>query len=151
MNLSYRQMNLDDLPAAFSVRLSTVENAITIERLETDYDITPESLAEAMKSQVKGRLCEDYELVVGFSMGDSSTGEVQVVAVLPDYEGNGIGRTLLTQIQNWLFSEGHEEIWLITTPDPGTRAYGFYRKLGWRATGRMVDDDEIMVLRKPEG
>ena len=143
-------MDVDDLPAAFSVRLSTVENAITMEELEKDYDITPESLTKAMESHVRGWLCEESGTVVGFSMGDRSNGEVQVVAVLSEYEGNDIGRNLLTQVQNWLFSAGHEEIWLLTTPDPRTRAYGFYRKLGWRATGRMVDDDEIMVLRNPE-
>ena len=143
-------MNQDDLPAAFSVRLSTVENVVTMEQLKADYDTTPESVAEAMQSHVKGWLCEDSESVVGFSMGDGSTGEVLVVAVLPNYKGNGIGRTLMERVQDWLFSEGHEEIWLITTPDPGTRAYGFYRKLGWQATGRMVSDDEIMVLPRPQ-
>ncbi len=84
MNLSYRQMSPDDLAAVFSVRLATVENAVTMEQLEKDYDITPESVAEAMKSLVKGWLCEDSESVVGFSMGDRSTGEVLVVAMLPD-------------------------------------------------------------------
>jgi len=150
MNLSYRQMNPDDLSAVFSVRLSTVENAVTMEQLERDYDTTPDSVAEAMKSHVKGWLCEDSESVVGFSMGDRSNGEVLVVAVLPDYEGNGIGRTLIELVQDWLFLEGYKEIWLLTTPDPDTRAYRYYRKLGWGATGRMVDDDEIMVLPKPQ-
>ena len=108
-------------------------------------------MAEAIKSNVKGWLCADSESVVGFSMGDRFTGEVLVVAVLPDFEGNGIGKTLTKRVQDWLFSEGHEEIWLLTTPDPGSRAYGFYRKLGWQLTGRMVNDEEVMVLPKPVG
>ena len=54
MDLSYRQMRTDDLPAVFDVRLSTVENAVTMEELERDYGITPPSLSEAMKSHVKG-------------------------------------------------------------------------------------------------
>ena len=45
---------------------------------------------------------------------------------------------------------GSWEIWLRANPDPKTRAHGFYRKLGWRATGRVIGDDEIMVLRSPE-
>ena len=147
MKLRYRKMTPADLPAVFSVRLSTIENAITMKELEDDYGITLDSLAKAMDSHVSGWLCEDSEVVVGFSMGDRLNGEVQVVAVLPEYEGNGIGKSLLAKVQNWLFSEGHEEIWLGSNPDPTIRAYGFYRKLGWHATGRMKGYDEIMVLR----
>jgi len=147
VKLRYRKMTPSDLPAVFSVRLSTIENAITMKELEDDYGITLDSLAKAMSSHVSGRLCEDSEIVVGFSMGDRLDGEVQVVAVLPEYEGNGIGKSLLAKVQNWLFSEGHEEIWLGSNPDPTIRAYGFYRKLGWQATGRMKGYDEIMVLR----
>lgn len=142
-------MRIGDLPATFEVRLSTVENAITMEELERDYGITPQSLSEAMASHVKGWLCEDSGTVVGFSMGDLSNGEVLVVAVHPDYEGNGIGKTLLLQVQDWLFSQGHEQIWLRANPDPKIRAHGFYRKLGWKAT-ETRGDEEVMTLRGTE-
>ncbi|MDH3919394.1 MAG: GNAT family N-acetyltransferase, partial [Rhodospirillales bacterium] len=99
MDLSYRRMRIDDLPAAFAVRLSTIENAVTMAELERDYGITPRSLSEAMKSHVKGWLCEDSGTVVGFAMGDLSSGEVQVVAVRPEYEGKGIGGNLLMRVQ----------------------------------------------------
>ena len=151
MKLRYRKMTTADLPAVFSVRLSTIENAITMKELDEDYGITPESLTKAMNSHVSGWLCEDSGVVVGVSMGDRLNGEVQVVAVLPEYEGNGIGKSLLTKVQDWLFSEGHEEIWLGANPDPTIRAFGFYRKLGWQATGRMKGDDEIMVFRTHNG
>ena len=140
-----------DLPAVFSVRLSSIENPMTMEVLEEDYGITPESLSKAMNSHVCGWLCEDSEVVVGFSMGDLLNGEVLVVAVLPEYEGKGIGKNLLTKVKNWLFSEGHDEIWLGANPDPTVRAYGFYRKLGWQTAGRMKGDDEIMILRSDKG
>ncbi|MCG8593495.1 MAG: GNAT family N-acetyltransferase, partial [Kiloniellales bacterium] len=80
--------------------------------------------------------------------GDRSKGEVQVVAVLPDYEGRAIGKNLLDRVTAWLFSEGHQEIWLLSNPDPDVRAHGFYRKLGWHATGVRKGDDEVMVLRR---
>jgi len=150
MSASYRPMLIDDLPAAFAVRLSTIENAITMERLESDYGITPQSLAAAMRSDVKGWLCEDAGKVVGFAMGDLSNGEVGVVAVLPGYEGRGIGKNLLTLVQNWLFSGGHSEIWLLSNPDSTIRAHGFYRKLGWRAVGERRGDNEVMKLRKTD-
>jgi len=119
--------------------------------LERDYGITPRSLSEAMKSHVKGWLCEDSGTVVGFAMGDLSSGEVQVVAVRPEYEGKGIGGNLLMRVQSRLFSEGHEEIWLLANPDPNIRAHGFYRKLGWQAAGTLKRDDEVMKLRRAEG
>lgn len=122
MDLSYRPMKIDDLPAALELRFSTVENAVTLEELEQDYGITPQSLAESMKTHVRGWLCENEGRVVGFSMGDRSNGEVQVVAVRPGYEGLGIGKILLAGARDWLFSEGHDEIWLGANPDPGVRA-----------------------------
>ena len=144
-------MAVDDLPAVLELRLSTAENAISLEELEQDYGITPQSLAEAMKTHVQGWLCEAEGTVVGFSMGDRSNGEVQVVAVRPGYEGLGIGKTLLARVRDWLFSQGHDEIWLGANPDPGVRAHGFYRKLGWRATGAMKGEDEVMVLAATAG
>ena len=148
MALTFREMKIGDLPAAFAVRLSTLENAVTMQELEEHYGITPESLSTAIRAHVRGWLCEDAGRVVGFAMGDRSKGEVQVVAVLPEYEGRAIGKDLLDRVTAWLFSEGHQEIWLLSNPDPDVRAQGFYRKLGWRATGVRKGDDEVMVLRR---
>ena len=146
MALSIRKITTDDLPAVFSVRMSTIENAITMEQLNAYYGITPESLANAMKTNVCGWLCEISGDVVGFSMGDQSSGEVLVVAVHPDYEGRGVGKRVLEKVKDWLFSRGHQEIWLGANPDPSIRAYGFYRKLGWQVTGELRGSDEIMFL-----
>ena len=35
-----------------------------------------------------------------------------------------------------------------TTPNPSLRAYGFYAALGWQCTGRIVREDEVLMLRK---
>ena len=148
MNLTYREMQTVDLPAAFAVRLSTVENAVTMEVLENDYGITLLSLSVAMGTHLKGWLCEDSERVVGFAIADRSNGEVQVIAVRPEYEGRGIGKNLLTRVQTWLFSENHEEIWLLSNPDSNIRAHGFYRKLGRQATETLQGNDEVMKLHK---
>jgi len=143
-------MTTGDIAATFSVRLSTVENAITMERLESDYGITAESMTDAMAGDVKGWICEDAGVAVGFAMGNASNGEVLVVAVRPEYEGKGIGKNVLARVRDWLFRAGHQEIWLLTTPDRGLRAYGFYRSLGWLGTGRIQRGDEVMVLREDD-
>jgi GNAT superfamily N-acetyltransferase len=80
------------------------------------------------------------------TMGDSTNAELTVIAVLPDYEGRGIGKRLLSEVENWLFSLGHKELWLVTTPDPDLRAYNFYVKRGWVPTGEIIDEDEKFVL-----
>ncbi|MEQ8354434.1 MAG: GNAT family N-acetyltransferase [Kiloniellaceae bacterium] len=140
-------MTADDIPAVLALRLSTVENAVTLEELKADYGVTPESLAAGMRCDVRGWLSEQDGKVLGFAMGDRSNGEVQVVAVLPGLEARGIGKAVLSKVRDWLFSEGHDEIWLRANPDPDVRASGFYRRLGWRRTGIMRGGDEVLRLR----
>lgn len=148
MPLTYREMVCEDLPAAFEVRLSTVENDVTMEELAEDYGVTPSSLAESMQTSVKGWLCEDDDRVVGFAMADRWNGEVQVVAVLPSHEGRGIGKTLLDRVVDWLLACGCDEVWLLANPDPHIRATGFYEKLGWHATGEKRGGDHVLRFRR---
>ncbi len=53
-------------------------------------------------------------------------------------------------VKAWLFQQGHGEIWLLAGPDPARRAHGFYRKHSWRPNGRMVEDDQVLTLSRPE-
>jgi GNAT superfamily N-acetyltransferase len=80
-------------------------------------------------------------------MGDSGKGEVLVLAMLPDFEGRGIGATLLSRVVEWLRSFNPARVWLSASSDPATRAYGFYRAAGWRPIGEIdTNGDEILVL-----
>ena len=79
---SIRRIAVDDLPKFFTVRLSARENRVSMEDL-VEYNITPESLALAMTKDVRGWLAETEGRIAGFAMGDSSTGEVLVLSVLP--------------------------------------------------------------------
>lgn len=150
MTLTYREMRIDDLPAVAAVRFSTLENAITPERLESQYGITLETMARDMQTHVRGWLCEIAGEAVGFAMADRANGEIQVVAVRPEHEGKGIGKTVLARAQTWLFAQGHEVVWLCSNPDSTIRAYGFYRRLGWRASGQRKGDDEILTLTEKD-
>ncbi len=147
MSLNYRQMLPEDVPAALTVRLSTRENAVTLDELREDYGVTPQSMADELRSHANGWVCEDDGKLVGFSMGNGLNGEIAVVAVAPEYEDRGIGKTVLARTQDWLFSLGHQEIWLLANPDSEIRATGFYEKLGWRATGVMKGHDQILKLQ----
>ena len=93
--------------------------------------ITPESVQAMMQKSHRGWVAEQAGRVVGFVMGNKSTGEMWVIAVLKECENQGIGRNLMARVEEWLWSEGWDEIWLTTDPDENYRAVGFYRRLGW--------------------
>ena len=146
MELIFRETLRSDIEGLFSVRARTRENPISKEQLAS-LGITAESIAKQMASgRMKGWVCLDSSsTLVGFCNGDAETGEVLVLAVLPDYEGRGIGTHLLSRVVEWLQSVGSHTIWLAASPDSRIRAHGFYRSLGWRPNGEIDEnDDEIL-------
>lgn len=125
-----REITQEDVSPLFVVRVATRENAYTMEELER-LGITEQSVSSMLGASHRGWLCEDAGRVVAFAMGNRENGEMWVIAVLPEYEGRGIGARLLTQVEDWLWFEGWNRIWLTTDIDPSLRAYGFYLRQGW--------------------
>jgi ribosomal protein S18 acetylase RimI-like enzyme len=139
-----RQIKVADIPELFRVRTATDENPLTLEDL-AEIDITETSVKAKLLESYKGWLCEDEGEVVGFAIGDRSSGEMWVIAVLPNYIQQGIGGALLAKVDDWLFREGCSELWLVTDLNPKLRAYSFYRKHGW------IDwkiDDGLRYMKK---
>jgi ribosomal protein S18 acetylase RimI-like enzyme len=130
MELTFREITRDDIPALFAVRIATRENTLSLEELAA-LGITEESVRGMMETTHRGWLCAVDGETIGFAMGNGNTGEMWVVAVLPEFEGRGIGAKLMTLVEDWLFSLGWEELWLTTDVDTRLRAYGFYKKYGW--------------------
>jgi ribosomal protein S18 acetylase RimI-like enzyme len=128
--LKFREITAADVPALFYVRARTRENALTLEELQR-LGINPQSVTESLDQTTKGWLCDDSGRVVAFSMADRAMGEFLVIAVLPEYEGKGIGGKLMALAEEWLAASGCERAWLSTDLDTALRAYGFYRKRGW--------------------
>jgi len=145
--LVIRETREADVDRLFEVRARTRENPISREELAA-MGITPASTAAALSSgDEKGWVCVDGAEVVGFCGAEAAGGEVLVLAVLPEYEGKGIGKRLLCEAVVWLRSRGASRVWLAASPDPAVRAHGFYRAQGWRPTGeRQQNGDEILVL-----
>lgn len=129
-SLQFREIDAADIPALFYVRTRTRENTYTLEQLQA-LGITPESVAEWLAASCNGWLCTHADLVVGFCMANRTSGELLVIAVLPEYEGQGIGNTLMSLAEEWLWKHGCSRAWLTTDLDPTLRAYGFYRRRGW--------------------
>jgi len=125
-----RPIAISDISETFRVGTATDENRLTSAQL-TALGITESSVSEKLLGSYKGWLCEEQGSVVGFAIGDRSSGEMWVIAVLPGHIGRGIGGALLEKVEAWLFSEGCSELWLTTDLDTRLRAYSFYKKHGW--------------------
>lgn len=98
--------------------------------------------------------------VAGFAslrLHDVRRAEIEVLAVRPEWHRRGVGRALLTHIEDWLQSRNAEILGVKTLgpsrPDPfyaGTRA--FYRALGFRAVLETTEpwgpDNPALILVK---
>jgi ribosomal protein S18 acetylase RimI-like enzyme len=90
----------------------------------------------------------DDDAIVGYCFGEKHSGEIVVLAVLPQYEDRGIGRALLSKVVEDLRLLGHRRLFLGCSSGASHRSYGFYRHLGWESTGTFdTNDDEVLELR----
>jgi ribosomal protein S18 acetylase RimI-like enzyme len=128
--VEFREVTPADVPSLFYVRTRTRENGYTLEEL-AGLGITEKTVIEKLSSSFKGWLCQFDDLVVGFCMADRGTGELWVIAVLPDFERKGVGNRLMALAEEWLWASGCNRAWLTTDVDTKLRAYGFYRNRGW--------------------
>jgi ribosomal protein S18 acetylase RimI-like enzyme len=134
MQVKIRRALPADAAACVELRGRTRENAISPERLRA-YGITVESWASDIETDtLAGHVCFAGDKLVGYGFGALLTGEVVVLALLPEAECMGLGRRLLELVVQDLRSAGHSRLFLGCSPDPAGRSYGFYRHLGWRST-----------------
>ena len=148
---SLRAAGAEDIEACIVLRGRTRENAISKAELARR-GITEESWrGDTVSGRLPGYVACIGRDIVGYCFGDRDTGEIVVLAVLPAHEGRGLGRSLLSRMVADLSAVGHQRLFLEAAIDPRTRAHGFYRPLGWRATGRQTEtDDEELELRIAE-
>ncbi|PTT42300.1 GNAT family N-acetyltransferase, partial [Stenotrophomonas sp. HMWF022] len=53
----------------------------------------------------------------------------------------------LQEVVSLTRDSGHTRLFLACSADPHSRSYGFYRHLGWKATGEIDEaGDEILAL-----
>jgi GNAT superfamily N-acetyltransferase len=145
MALEYRAAFPDDVAECLDVRGRTRENAISAEGLRAR-GITLQSWAEDIRQgALPGHVCLADGKIIGFCFGIRESGEVAVLALLPEFENQGIGRSLLNRVVQELKAFGFNRLFLGCSPDPSTRSYGFYRHLGWRSTGTFdAAGDEVL-------
>jgi len=132
--MNFREATVADIPQLSFVRLSVKENALSNPAL-----VTVDDYVQFLTVRGKGWACEAEGRIVGFAIGDLAANNVWALFIQPGYEGQGIGRQLLTQLLNWYFSNTSATIWLGTAP--GTRAEQFYRSFGWQPTGKQPNGE----------
>lgn len=136
-----RAARADDLPAMTRVRISVVENHMSVAQM-AERGITPESTIAGMVAGDLGAwLAEEDGEVVAFSMADRRDASIFALFTLPSKEGRGHGSALLAAAEDWLASQGHGQAWLSTAT--GSRAAAFYALKGWRATDEADPGDTI--------
>jgi enterochelin esterase-like enzyme/ribosomal protein S18 acetylase RimI-like enzyme len=128
--IAFRQTVEEDIPALFGIRMATWGNDKGAEELAA-LGINQDSVLARLRTDHAGWIALVDGKPAGFAMANRGNGELWVIAVLAEYEGQGIGRELVRQAEAWLFSHGWREIWLTAHPDAHRRAIGFYHHLGW--------------------
>jgi len=142
--MTIRLIEASDVSELIELRAFTRENAYSRDALR-EVGITEESTAARLRTTHRGWLCEMDGTKAGFAIGDGSTGELWVIAVLPEYEGRGVGTALLDAVEAWLVSRGWGELWLWTSSDPKKRAFSFYIRHGWVVS---ETKDDIVYMKK---
>ena len=140
--MNIRTATRGDAADIFRVRTSVDENHLSIEEL-ADLGITHDSVSETIESSEGQAWCAEVDgAIVGFSMARQPERDVFALFVLSQFEGRGIGTSLLAAAVDWLRAIGPEPIHLNTGRT--TRAFRFYINRGWRETGRLEDGDPVL-------
>ena len=135
----FREAKIEDIEKMHTVRLAVQEN-----RLSDPTRITPEDYAVRITERGKGWVCDVEGDILGFAIVDLEESLVWALFVLPEQEGNFIGRMLHDMMVSWCFSRGIPKLTLTTAPN--TRAEKFYHKSGWQQIGTTATGEVIFEL-----
>ncbi|BDY04770.1 GNAT family N-acetyltransferase [Ferrimonas sp. YFM] len=139
--IQLRPANWEDIPA-----IQVVRNAVRENRLSVPGSIKDADVASYLKERGRGWVCEVGDRIVGFSIADAADASIWALFLLPEWEGQGLGRQLLDAACDWLFAQGVKEIRLST--DARTRAHGFYLHLGWQEAGTKCNGEVRLTFRR---
>ena len=147
LTYTYRKAVPEDAPTCVIVRGKTRENAVSVDRLKAR-GVTVGSWSKGIRDDtLPGYVCLFNDEVIGYCFGSSETGEVVVLALLPEHEDRGIGKKLLGVLIEEFKGRGFKRLFLGCTKVSTARSYGFYCYLGWMSTGKVdAHADEILEL-----
>ena len=137
----FREATITDIPQIQIVRHSVKENMLSNPALVTDKDCE-----EYLTFRGKGWVCEIENSIVGFAIADLKDHNIWALFIRPEHEHKGIGKKLHDLMLHWYFSQTNETVWLGTAPN--TRAEIFYKKSGWKETGRRPNGEIKFEMTK---
>jgi GNAT superfamily N-acetyltransferase len=79
--------------------------------------IPDDEILETLETNGRGWVVELDGVIVAFAIGDGLTGSIGALFVDPPYRGHGYGRRLYDTVVEWLWSQGHDRIWLKAQPE----------------------------------
>jgi GNAT superfamily N-acetyltransferase len=129
----------EDIPAMHALRLGVRENKLSDPSKVThaDYERRLAQPGASWVAEVNGS-------IVGFAIADFPSRSIWALFMNPDFEGQGIGRSLLRQVTQSLDAAGPGTIHLST--EAGTRAERVYAAAGWTRRGQLPNG-EIHFVR----
>jgi GNAT superfamily N-acetyltransferase len=126
---------LDCLAAAFEPYRSAYTP-----RAYLDTVLTTETISDRLiKMHVFIAACGERVVgTIACAISGDSEGHLRGMAVLPEWQGQGVAEKLLSSAEDNLVNRGCSRITLDTT-DPLQRAMRFYERHGYRRSGKMID------------
>ncbi len=138
MHPVFREAAYNDIPHMSRIRLAVTENA-----LRDPARITPQMYADFLEKDGRGWVALVDGDVVAFSYANRIDGSIWALFVEPRFEGQGLGKQLLSLATDWLFSLGFRRVTLST--GTLTRAAQFYTRLGWRLASSSAGDSVFLL------
>jgi GNAT superfamily N-acetyltransferase len=138
MHPVFREAVFDDIPHMSRIRLAVTENA-----LRDPARITPQMYADFLEEDGRGWVALVDGKIAAFSYANRIDGSIWALFVEPRFEGQGLGKQLLSLATDWLFSLGFTRVTLSTGTH--TRAAQFYTRRGWRLASSSAGDSDFVL------
>ncbi|GAB7048526.1 GNAT family N-acetyltransferase [Catenuloplanes indicus] len=152
MSVLLRAVTDADLAAVGALHLASRTTAYAgIISAEALADITPDAMAEWWRERFRWErdthrftVAEDGGTIAGFTYAGPDEAPdaaiLHAIHVAPDRVGSGLGRLLLTDVQDWFAAQPgwtSASLWVL---EGNARARGFYEHHGWRSDGTTTLD-----------
>ena len=138
MHPVFRKAAFGDITHMTGIRLAVTENV-----LRDPTRITPQMYADFLEKDGRGWVALVDGEIGAFSYANRIDGSIWALFVDPRFEGQGLGKQLLSLATDWLFSLGFTRVTLSTGTH--TRAAQFYTRRGWRLASSSAGDSDFVL------
>lgn len=128
--MEFIKLEPEHIKEMYDIRFSVEENFVHLHQIKY---LQRQQVIEDIE-QGGGWICKLGEEFVGYGLGIFAPNPmIGGLFVRPEFQGKGIGSTILIEIMDWFFNDDLSEIELTT--DPSSNAVLFYEKHGWAKAG----------------